>query len=69
VAVGIRQHPQALLVPVAAIETDKVYVKRGVGGPVAVTVKTGIVDGAMAEIIEGELREGEQVLIRTEVAR
>lgn len=66
VAIGIAEHRDALIVPVAAIDAGKVYVKRGLG-TTAVTVKTGIVDGAMAEIVEGGLREGERLVIRRKV--
>jgi multidrug efflux pump subunit AcrA (membrane-fusion protein) len=66
VAIGISEHRDALIVPVAAIDAGKVYVKRGLG-TTAVAVKTGIVDGAKAEIVEGDLREGERVVIRKKV--
>jgi multidrug efflux pump subunit AcrA (membrane-fusion protein) len=66
VAIGIAEHRDALIVPVAAIDAGKVYVKRGLGTS-AVAVKTGIVDGAMAEIVEGDLREGERLVIRKKV--
>lgn len=66
VAIGISERRDALIVPVAAIEAGKVYVRRGLG-TTAVAVKTGIVDGAKAEILEGDLREGERVVIRKKV--
>lgn len=70
VAITIEEHNGALLVPAAALENgDTVWVKRGIGIPRRVTVKTGIVDRAMAEIVSGELREGDRVLIRTQLAR
>lgn len=67
VAIGISEHRDALIVPVAAIDAGKVYVKRGIG-TTTVEVKTGIVDGAKAEIVSGDLREGERVVIRKKVA-
>jgi multidrug efflux pump subunit AcrA (membrane-fusion protein) len=66
VAIGISEHRDALIVPVAAIDAGNVYVKRGLG-TTAVAVKTGIVDGAKAEIVSGDLREGERVVIRKKV--
>ncbi|OGI44346.1 MAG: hypothetical protein A2150_04780 [Candidatus Muproteobacteria bacterium RBG_16_64_11] len=66
VAIGISEHRDALIVPVAAIDAGKVYVKRGLGTE-TVTVTTGIVDGAMAEIVSGELREGDRLAIRKKV--
>lgn len=66
VAIGISEHRDALIVPVAAIDAGKVYVRRGLG-TTTIAVKTGIVDGARAEIVEGDLREGERVVIRKKV--
>lgn len=67
VAIGITEHRDALIVPVAAIDAGKVYVKRGLG-TAAIAVQTGIVDGAMAEIVSGDVREGEQLVIRKKIA-
>jgi multidrug efflux pump subunit AcrA (membrane-fusion protein) len=67
VAIGIAEQRDALIVPVAAIDAGKVYVKRGLG-TTTVAVKTGIVDGAMAEIVAGDVREGEQLVIRKKIA-
>lgn len=67
VAIGITEQRDALIVPVAAIDAGKVYVKRGLG-TTAVAVKTGIVDGAMAEIVTGDVREGEQLVIHKKIA-
>lgn len=64
VAIGISEPREALLLPVAAIEGGKVFVDRGRGGPRAVEVKTGIVDGAEAEVVSGELRAGDRVYLR-----
>jgi multidrug efflux pump subunit AcrA (membrane-fusion protein) len=68
VAIGIAEHRDALIVPVAALDAGKVYVKRGLG-TAAVEVRTGIVDGAMAEIVAGDLREGERLVIRKKVGQ
>ncbi len=68
VAIGIAEHRDVFIVPVAAIDSGKVYVKRGLAGTATVVVKTGIVDGAMAEIVSGDLREGERLIIRHKVA-
>lgn len=67
VAIGISERRDALIVPVAAIDSGKVTVKRGLG-TATVAVKTGIVDGAMAEIVSGDLQAGERLLIRKKVA-
>jgi multidrug efflux pump subunit AcrA (membrane-fusion protein) len=68
VAIGVDEHKDILLAPAAAIESGIVHVKRGFGGPTPVSVKVGIVDGAMAEIVSGDLHEGERLLIRKKAA-
>lgn len=64
VAIGIAEHDDVLLIPVAALSDGKVYVKRGAGEPKAVAVKTGVVDGEMAEVVSGDLRAGDRLVIR-----
>lgn len=63
VAVAIAEHRDVLLAPVAAIDAGKVYVKRGAGGARAVEVKVGIADGTMAEIVAGDVHEGDRLVI------
>ncbi len=63
VGIAVSAVRDSLLVPVAAIDDGKVYVKRGMGKPKAVEVRTGTVDGAWAEIVAGELREGDQLYL------
>jgi len=63
VAITIGEHPDVLVIPLAAIEGSQVLVKRGRGRE-AVDVKTGIVDGAFAEVVSGDLREGEQLYLK-----
>jgi hypothetical protein len=66
VAIQIRKQDNALIVPVAAlINGDTLSVKRGAGAPKKVEVKVGIVDKAQAEIVSGDVREGDRVLIRS----
>ncbi len=64
VAIGVAERSGVLLAPVAAIESGKVYLKDTDAKPKMLLVKTGIVDGAMAEIVAGELREGDVLYIR-----
>ena len=35
--------------------------RRGEGRPAAVPVKLGVVDGAIAELLEGDVREGDRL--------
>lgn len=66
VAIATLEHQNVLLIPTAALEKgDTVWVKRGIGIPRKATVKIGIVDKAMAEVLSGDLEEGDRVLIRT----
>lgn len=67
VAISIGDPHNALLVPIAAIDDDKVHVKlnRGIK---TVSIKTGLADGAMAEILSGDLHEGDRLVMHTKAA-
>ena len=67
VAITIRTVENALLVPVAAIENGNT-VWLNTTFPEKVEIKTGIVDKAFAEVISGDLKVGERVLIRKQAA-
>ena len=67
VAIIIRTKKEVLSIPVAAIEEGQVNVKRGGLSPKKITVKTGILDGPTAEVIDGDLHEGDQLYIRKHV--
>jgi multidrug efflux pump subunit AcrA (membrane-fusion protein) len=69
VAILIGEKPDVLLIPTAAIDAGKVYVQRGVGGPKSVEIRTGIVDGDMAELVSGDIHDGERLVVRKKVAR
>lgn len=69
VAIAISEKKDVLLVPVAALEKNLVWVKRGSAIPRSVQVKTGIVDRQWAEVVSGDLREGDRVIIRGKAAR
>jgi multidrug efflux pump subunit AcrA (membrane-fusion protein) len=62
VAIGIREYPNVLVIPVAAIDNGKVEVQRG-RRKVTVPVTTGIVDGAMAQVVSGDLSEGDRLMM------
>ena len=55
------------LMPVAALENDSVWVKRGFMIPEKVAIKLGVVDSSMAEVVSGDLRPGDRVLIHRKV--
>jgi len=67
VAIVIGIHDNALLIPTAAFDNGKVWVKRGDGLPHRVSVKLGVTDGATSEVLEGDLQPGDRVMIRTQV--
>jgi multidrug efflux pump subunit AcrA (membrane-fusion protein) len=67
VAIGIQEHDDALLIPVAAMTADSVYLKRSTGGTKQVKVKTGIIDGAMAEVLSGDVHPGDRLVIQKKV--
>jgi membrane fusion protein, macrolide-specific efflux system len=63
VAITIVTHDNALLVPIAALEGGKFVWVKGVGSK-KVELKIGIVDKAFAEVLSGDVKEGDRVLIR-----
>jgi multidrug efflux pump subunit AcrA (membrane-fusion protein) len=63
VAITIATHQHALLLPVAALEGGKFVWIKGVGAK-KVELKIGIVDKAYAEVLSGDIKEGDRVLIR-----
>ena len=63
VAITLATHENALLLPVAALEDGKyVWIKRLI--PKKIELKIGLVDKAFAEVVGGDLRVGDPVLIR-----
>jgi membrane fusion protein, macrolide-specific efflux system len=64
VAIVIGEHENALLAPIPALDGEAVWVKRGQGLPTKTPIKIGIVDEKMAEIVSGDVREGDRLLIR-----
>lgn len=67
VAIEIREKADALVIPLAAYDKGALWVKRGIGIPRRVEVKTGIVDKDLAEIVSGDLQPGDQVLVRKDL--
>ena len=62
VAIGIKEHKDKLVVPVAALSEGSLSLKRG-GRKMIVPVKTGIVEGAFAEITSGDVSEGDELIL------
>lgn len=64
VAIMIQQKNDVLLIPVAAINKSTVSLYQEHAPPRSVEIKTGIIDGAFAELISGDLKEGDRLIIR-----
>lgn len=63
VAIEISKKDNALLIPVAAVSGSKVIVRRH-GNEHKVSVEIGLVDGAMAEVVKGDLKPEDDVIIK-----
>ncbi|MDR3606791.1 MAG: efflux RND transporter periplasmic adaptor subunit [Oligoflexia bacterium] len=64
VAIVLAKKESVLLVPVAALDGDQLDVRRG-SNRLTVHVKLGLIDGSVAEVISGDLKEGDQVVVKT----
>lgn len=62
VAIGIKEHKDKLVVPVSALTESFLSLRRG-GRKMKVAVKTGIVEGAFAEISSGDVNEGDELIL------
>lgn len=70
VAIEIARHDNALIIPVAALEEGQyVWRKRGSGIPERIEIKHGIIDRKYAEVLSGDLQQGDRILIRKEMAK
>lgn len=61
VAIGIQEHKDALIVPVAAINAGHLWAKRD-GKKMNLEVQAGVIDGSDAEIAKGDVKEGDSIL-------
>lgn len=68
VAIIIQEIENALIIPVSALEGSSVWVKRNTGFPKKVQIKIGVVDNASAQVVSGDLNEGDQLIIHKKVA-
>ena len=63
VAIQINQKNEALLIPVKAVSNGRVF-KIVNGKKQKIPVTLGLVDGAMAEVVEGDLKPGDQIYVK-----
>jgi multidrug efflux pump subunit AcrA (membrane-fusion protein) len=64
ISISVKTHEDVLLVPVRAIDVGKVYVKdEKTGRSVEQKITTGIIDGNKAQVLAGEIREGDLVRV------
>jgi membrane fusion protein, macrolide-specific efflux system len=66
VAIEISEHKDILLIPVAALDKNQVFVKKEQKF-LPISVKIGLIDGTMAEVTSGELQEGDQLLLQNRI--
>ena len=69
VAIVIQTRDGVLLLPVAAIIDGKVWVKHGKSIPELVPIKVGIIDKSFAEVISGNITEGDRTVIKGKVGQ
>lgn len=67
-AIEIKEHCDVMLVPINAIEKDKVFVKRD-NQLQPVTVRIGVTDGIMAEVISSDLLDGDELILHSQSGR
>lgn len=67
VSIHIAEHQNVKLIPTSAIELGKVFVYRKGEKTKTVEIQTGLMDDSMAEILSGEIEEGDQVYLRARV--
>lgn len=63
VAIIIEEKKDVLLIPVAALELKKLIIKRN-GKKMIVPVTLGFVDGDYAEVLQGDVNEGDEVILQ-----
>jgi membrane fusion protein, macrolide-specific efflux system len=64
VAITIQKKLNVLVIPIAALDHDKIWTKRGRSLARETPVKLGIVDSAFAEVLSGDVRIGDRILIK-----
>ncbi len=68
VAITLEEKQNAIVIPVEALDDGKVRIKRGRSPMKLLNVKTGIVNGAFAEVISGDVKVGDRVLLKRDTA-
>lgn len=67
--IAVGEHKDVLVIPTLAIDAGRVFVSDKNARPKAIEVKTGLVDGTMAEVLSGDLREGDRLYLRKQAAK
>lgn len=62
VAIILQEKKDVLLIPVAALELKDAVLKRN-GQTIRVPVKLGLVDGAFAEVLSGDVKAGDEAVL------
>jgi macrolide-specific efflux system membrane fusion protein len=69
VAITLTEKTNVLVVPVEALVNGHIWIKRGKALPKLTKISTGIVDSAFAEVISGDVRVGDRVLLKVGTAK
>ena len=64
VAINVAKKENALLIPLAGVSNGKVLIRRN-DKKQKIAAKVGGVDGEWAEVLEGDIQDGDEVLIET----
>lgn len=68
VAIILEEKKDVLLLPIVALELKEAVLSRN-GTIIRVPVKLGLVDGAYAEVLSGDVQEGDQAVIIKRVVK
>ena len=69
IAIVINELKDVLIIPTVAYENGVVWLKRGHGVPTSEHVKLGVIDDLNAQVVEGDIHEGDQLIIRKKVGQ
>jgi multidrug efflux pump subunit AcrA (membrane-fusion protein) len=64
VAITLTEKKNVIVIPIAALDHDKIWIKRGRSLAKATPIKVGIVDNAFAEVVSGDVKVGDRILLK-----
>ncbi len=69
VAIVLQELKDVLVIPTTAYDNGHVWVKRPYGMTTSVPVTLGVIDDSTAQVVSGDIHEGEQLVIRKKVGQ